>query len=83
MAATIYITLTTFVGLDIREAKLHVNPHLPKKWSRIKFNTDFNGVNYSFDMTKESCFVTSDKDTEIIYKDKVATLKANEKQELK
>ena len=83
MAATIYITLTTFVGLDIREAKLHVNPHLPKKWSRIKFNTDFNGVNYSFDMTKESCFVTSDKDTEIIYKDKVATLKANEEQELK
>src|SRR5699024_1903466 len=42
MAATIYITMTTFAGIDIRESKLHVNPHLPKQWTQIKFNMDVN-----------------------------------------
>ena len=83
MAATIYITLTTFAGIDIRESKLHVNPHLPKQWTQIKFNIDLDQIHYTFDMTQDTCCVTADRDTEIIYKDQVVTLTANQPQELR
>lgn len=83
MAATIYITLTTFAGIDVRETKLHVNPHLPKQWSRIQFNIDVNQVHYTFDMTQDTCCITADQDTEIVYKDQLVTLTANQKQEMK
>ncbi|GFO84194.1 glycoside hydrolase family 65 protein [Anaerostipes butyraticus] len=83
MAATIYITLTTFAGIDIRESKLHVNPHLPEQWTQIKFNIDLDQIHYTFDMTQDTCCVTADRDTEIIYKDQVVTLTANQPQELR
>ena len=83
MAATIYITMTTFAGIDIRESKLHVNPHLPKQWTQIKFNMDVNQVHYTFDMTQDTCCVTADNDTEIIYKNQVVTLTADQPQKLK
>lgn len=83
MAATIYITLTTFAGIDIRESKLHINPHLPEKWTRIQFSMDANQVHYEFDMAKDTCCVTASQDTEIVYKDQTVALTAGTKQELK
>ena len=83
MAATIYITLTTFAGIDIRESKLHINPNLPEKWTRIQFSMDVNQVHYEFDMAKDTCCVTASQDTEIVYKDQTVALTAGTKQELK
>ena len=34
-------------------------------------------------MTQDTCCVTADRDTEIIYKDQVVTLTANQPQELR
>ena len=36
MAATLYIPLTTFAGIDFREDVMRIDPNLPKQWQNIK-----------------------------------------------
>lgn len=82
MAATVYITLSTFAGIDIREAKLALMPNLPKQWDRIQFNVDVNGVNYQFDITANTCKVMANKDVEISFMEKPVQLVANKMESL-
>ena len=78
MAATIYITLSTFAGIDIRESRLHVCPNLPEKWDSIKFNIDVNNINYQFEITANNCKITASQDTVIDFMNQECQLLANE-----
>lgn len=52
MAATIDVAITTFAGVDTRGTELAIKPRLPKQWDDMKFNLDFKGVNYAFEISK-------------------------------
>lgn len=78
MAATIYITLSTFAGINIRESRLHVCPNLPEKWDSIKFNIDVNNINYQFEITANNCKITASQDTVIDFMNQECQLLANE-----
>ncbi|MDF2524728.1 MAG: trePP, partial [Clostridiales bacterium] len=79
MAATIYITLSTFAGVDIRNEELHIKPKLPNNWSRISFSLKFNGVIYGFIISQNQIEVTVEKDSVIIVNGKKINLSSNHK----
>lgn len=82
MAGTIYITLTTFAGIDIREKMLQVAPHLPKQWSRLRFSLEICQTHYTFDIQQDACWIKASQNTTIIYKGRQVVLKASQTQKL-
>ncbi len=63
MAGTIMIALSTYAGIDMRGEVLRVNPDLPKSWQGMEFNIDFKGVNFVFNINKETFEITTNKDS--------------------
>lgn len=42
-----------FAGLNVDNGEVKVNPRLPKKWNRLKFNIIVRGEKYAIDITKD------------------------------
>lgn len=78
MAATIYVTLTTFGGLDMRESELVMHPQLPKQWTEIKFNMTHRQIEYMFVVTEDQVLVKPNKPSTIKLTGRKYTLTANE-----
>ena len=78
MAATLYIPLTTFAGIDFREDVMRIDPNLPKQWQNIQFR----GINYHFNVTHETLTVVADQNTTIILSGATHELKANKEQSI-
>ncbi|EOL50750.1 glycoside hydrolase family 65 protein [Enterococcus caccae] len=78
MAATIYVTLTTYAGIDIKKNYLTIKPNLPKNWSDITFNFDHKGIHYSVTVSKNSVQICPSKKTTVIVKDQSYQLTADE-----
>jgi trehalose/maltose hydrolase-like predicted phosphorylase len=75
MAATIYVTLTTYAGLDLKGKTLTVRPNLPEQWQKLQFHLKHRGIGYQFLLTAETVTVTSTQDTTIVIKDTPYQLK--------
>lgn len=82
MAATLYIPLTTFAGLDIRKERVTFEPNMPAAWDGIRFQMTIRGIDFSVEVTKEEVVVTVNQDTTIDVQGKTITLVANETQKI-
>jgi len=78
MAATIYVTLTTYAGVDIKKQQLTIQPNLPKKWTDMRFNLDHKGVHYQLTISKNTVQICSSQDTTVIIKNHPYQLTADE-----
>lgn len=78
MAATLFIPLTTFAGLDIRKATISFTPNLPKAWNAIAFNLTIRGIHLHVEVTKTALQVTADQATTIEVNGQAIDLSANE-----
>ncbi|MHC5247281.1 glycoside hydrolase family 65 protein [Enterococcus sp. LJL90] len=78
MAATLYITLTTFAGLDIRQDKLILQPKLPKGWQELQFKVKRRGIHFSIAIRKETTTILADQDVEIEFNGKQIFLTGNQ-----
>ena len=81
MAATLFIPLTTFAGMDIREDLLIFNPDLPVAWSSLSFRITRLGIDYQIWIGPGEMRVTASQDTQIIIGQKNVHLLANQPHE--
>ncbi len=82
MAATIYITLNMYAGIDISGNILTVQPNLPDHWKTITFNINFRSVQYHFTITHDVATIMATKDTIISMNDSSIDLTKNCKKEI-
>lgn len=78
MAATLYIPLTTFAGMDVREDLLHFEPHLPQAWKSVAYHITVKTIDYSVKVTTDEVILTASQPTRVIINGETITLKANE-----
>lgn len=81
MAATLFIPLTTFAGMDIREDLLTFNPELPVAWSSLSFRITRLGIAYQIWIGPGEMRITADQDTQVRIGDKKVQLLANQPHE--
>lgn len=79
MAATLYIPLTTFAGLDIRKDVISFAPNLPQAWTNIQFCITVRGIDFSISVSHETITITATQATDIEVNNKKNKLTANEK----
>lgn len=79
MAATLFIPLTTFAGMDIRLNQLHFNPNLPVQWEDIAFNITIRNVDYQVFVNKEQISLTASQDSQCYVGKQLVTLPKNQK----
>lgn len=77
MAATIYVTLTTYAGIDIKKKHLTIQPNLPKNWTDMTFNIDHKGIHYQLAVGKHSVQILASQDTMVIVKNQSYQLTAH------
>lgn len=77
MAATIYVTLTTYAGIDIKKKHLTIQPNLPKNWTDMTFNIDHKGIHYQLTVGKHSVQILASQDTMVIVKNQSHQLTAH------
>ncbi|MGX7149653.1 glycoside hydrolase family 65 protein [Enterococcus ureasiticus] len=77
MAATIYVTLTTYAGIDIKKNYLTIQPNLPQNWTEMIFNIDHKGIHYDLIVSKDSVQVCPSQDTTVIVQNHPYQLLAN------
>jgi trehalose/maltose hydrolase-like predicted phosphorylase len=73
MAGTVWITLSTYAGIDLKGDLVKINPSLPKHWKSLKFEFNFKNSTYKCKMEEGviSLFVESELNSvEIILNDK-------------
>ncbi|MFD2307619.1 glycoside hydrolase family 65 protein [Enterococcus termitis] len=80
MAATIYVTLTTYAGIDIKKEKLSIKPNLPDHWTDMSFNLSQKGISYQLTISKTAVQVLANKDTTIIVNNQPYHLNTQEQQ---
>lgn len=78
MAATIFITLSTFAGVDIRNNEVTIAPNLPKQWQDIQFGLTIKNVNYQIDLNHTTLTIQADQATTISVLGKSYALLANQ-----
>lgn len=78
MAATIYVTLTTYAGIDIKEDLLSIRPNLPKQWSDIRFTMEQKGIVYQLTISTETVRICASQDTQLRVNGALHTVKAKE-----
>lgn len=77
MASTIYITLNTYGGIDIRQPLLTLNPSLPEQWKKMQFQLLKNGVHYQITILPTQIVITADQDISVVVAEKKIALHAN------
>jgi len=70
MAGTIMIAITTYAGVDIRGEVLKVNPRMPDRWNKMKFNLRFKGVRYYFEISDTAVRIKADKEAVVVVEGK-------------
>lgn len=80
MAATLFIPLTTFAGLDIRQEHVHFQPKMPEAWQKISFSMTIRGVAYQVAVSHDELEICANREIMITVAEKSVTLKANEPQ---
>lgn len=78
MAATLYVTLATYGGLEIREDQLSLKPNLPEKWQGLDFKLQRLGIDYQFTISLGKVTVTASHDTKVIIAEEEYDLQAKE-----
>lgn len=78
MSATLHVTLATYAGVDIRKQQLSIQPRLPEDWTKIAFQLVRRGVNYQFEITKETIMVTASATSNVLIHGKMHQLPAGE-----
>ena len=77
MAATLFIPLTTFAGIDIREEQLQITPNLPKAWDSLSFQLEVRGTHFAMNVTHETLTITADQPVTILVNGQQVSLEAN------
>ncbi|EAC5373237.1 glycoside hydrolase family 65 protein, partial [Listeria monocytogenes] len=77
MAATLFIPLTTFAGIDIREEQLQITPNLPKAWDSLAFQLEVRGTHFAMNVTHETLTITADQPVTILVNGQQVSLEAN------
>ena len=80
MAATLFIPLTTFAGVDIRRPELHFEPNLPAAWDSIRFNLTIRKVDYQVFVDKNQISLQASQDVVVYVKNQKVQLTANQLQ---
>ena len=75
MAATIYITILTFMGIDVRGKQLQIQPNLPKHWQRTSCNILFKGGKFAVTVTRDKVSIYANKTATVIIYGKAVTIK--------
>lgn len=70
MAATLFITLTTFAGIDIRQDRIHIQPHFPEQWKELSFKMSIRGINFSISVSEETLEIEADQEATIMVENK-------------
>lgn len=78
MAATLFIPLTTFAGMDIREDTLYFSPNMPQQWQNISFKTKRRNIDFWINVTHETITVKASKSAEIMVLNQSIALEANQ-----
>ncbi|GAA3010593.1 glycoside hydrolase family 65 protein [Tetragenococcus solitarius] len=65
MAATLYIPLTTFAGLDIRKDIISFEPNLPQAWENIQFTMTIRDIEFKVFVSHETIAITPTQTTYI------------------
>lgn len=76
MAATLFIPLTTFAGIDIREEQLQITPNLPKAWDSLAFQLEVRGTRFAMNVTHETLTITADQPVTILVNGQQVSLEA-------
>ena len=76
MAATLFIPLTTFAGIDIREEQLQITPNLPKAWDSLAFQLEVRGIRFAMNVTHETLTITADQPVMILVNGQQVSLEA-------
>lgn len=76
MAATLFIPLTTFAGIDIREEQLQITPNLPKAWDSLAFQLEVRGTRFAMNVTHETFTITADQPVTILVNGQQVSLEA-------
>jgi trehalose/maltose hydrolase-like predicted phosphorylase len=76
MAATLFIPLTTFAGIDIREEQLQITPNLPKAWDSLAFQLEVRGTRFALNVTHETLTITADQPVTILVNGQQVSLEA-------
>ena len=66
MASTIYVTLTTYAGIDLKMKSLSINPNLPAHWTALDFTVEHKGIHFIIKLTESTIKVTASHATTII-----------------
>ncbi|GMA07670.1 glycosyl hydrolase [Tetragenococcus halophilus subsp. flandriensis] len=78
MAATLYIPLTTFAGLDIRKDIISFEPNLPQAWSSIQFSITIRDIDFTIFVSHETITITPTQTTFVEINHEKIELSANE-----
>lgn len=76
MAATLFIPLTTFAGIDIREEQLQITPNLPKAWDSLAFQLEVRDIRFAMNVTHETLTITADQPVMILVNGQQVSLEA-------
>lgn len=79
MAATLYIPLITFAGIELRKDLIQFDPHLPQAWSGLQFSMSVRGTKFEISVSRETITITADRDTVIQIAQQKITLTAHQK----
>lgn len=79
MASTIYVTLTTYAGIDLKTKILALTPNLPKHWTELTFTIEHRGVHFAISINKTTVEVTPSKTTKLTIFDNTYILEKGRK----
>jgi trehalose/maltose hydrolase-like predicted phosphorylase len=60
------VALQTYAGVDVRDGKLNINPHLPKHWRSIKFNLALQENHFTIEVSQNEVKVKYDVKDEVV-----------------
>lgn len=79
MASTLFITLSAFAGLDVRNDVVKLEPHLPEQWESLSFSFQNKGSQFQVRLTHSYLEIDVNQDQIIEINGQKLTLEANKK----
>ncbi len=66
MAGTVWITLSTYAGVDLKGEIVQINPDLPKFWKKLSFNFNFKNACYFCEIKAHEIKIRIESDLKIV-----------------
>lgn len=82
MASTIIFPLTVFMGIELTNEQLAIQPELPEQCQLLSFTIQKQQVHYEVSLDHQTLMITSDKNSDILVQDKKLSLKAGEARQI-